>query len=219
MRGGIGVFHNQLRNNLALQHILSYPFQEQPVFRDTTLENPIKPVTIPLIGQLYVIDPDITTPYSIVYSIGTQWQFVTNTILEVAYVGNRGYDLLQFEEMNQPIYVAGADDGGEQGSLSGRIPDSARCCSVQLGAVRLQRPRDERQRRFTDGLEFQASYALSKSQDNSSAFHSGATSRTYLLKPQDANDQDAEYAASDFDARHRFTVGDLGAAVRRDRAG
>ena len=44
LRGGGGVFHNQLRNNLALQHILSYPFQEQPVYRDTTLENPIKPV-------------------------------------------------------------------------------------------------------------------------------------------------------------------------------
>src|SRR3989475_54947 len=73
LRGGGGIFHNQLRNNLALQHILSYPYQEQPVIRDTTLENPIKPQAgSPIIGQLYATDPNIVTPYAIAYSLGVQ---------------------------------------------------------------------------------------------------------------------------------------------------
>jgi len=75
-------------NNLALQHILSYPYQEQPVIRDTTLENPIKSQTgSPIIGQLYATDPNIVTPYAVAYSLGVQWQFMPNTLLEVAYVG------------------------------------------------------------------------------------------------------------------------------------
>src|SRR6266487_2758400 len=107
LRGGVGRFTNQLRNNLTLQQILSYPFYQQPVVRDTSLGDPIKPTTIPLVGQLYVTDPHITTPYSVVYNVDTQWEFMRNTILEVAYVGNHGYNLLQFRELNQPIYVPG----------------------------------------------------------------------------------------------------------------
>ena len=80
----------------------------------------------------------------------------------------------------------------------------------QLGPVRLQRARDERpapvhQRPAVPG----APTCCRRSQDNSSAFHSGATNRTYLLKPQDANDTDAEYSPSEFDARHRFNASEI----------
>jgi hypothetical protein len=64
-------------------------------------------------------------------------------------------------------------------------------------------------RRFTNGLQFQASYVLSRSMDNSSAFHSGATNRTYLLAPQDANNKDADYAPSEYDARHRVNLSEI----------
>jgi hypothetical protein len=50
---------------------------------------------------------------------------------------------------------------------------------------------------------------LSKLNDNSSAFHSGATNRTYLLAPQDANDKEADYAPSEFDARHRVNLSEI----------
>ena len=211
IRGGVGVFRNQLRNNLTLQQILSYPFYQQPVVRDTSLSNPIKPVTIPLVGQLYVIDPNITTPYSIVYNIDTQWQFTTNTILEVAYVGNRGYDLLQLgNEVNQPIYCCRSDDPGQQGIVQAvpGIHVGARSAS-NWGRSEYNGLETSVTRRFTNGLQFQASYVLSKSQDNSSAFHSGATNRTYLMTPQDANDKDADYAPSEFDARHRVNLSEI----------
>ena len=65
------------------------------------------------------------------------------------------------------------------------------------------------QRRFSNGLAFGASYTLATSHDLMSGFHSGATSTTYLLKPQDSLNPEAEYAASDFDARHRFTASEI----------
>ena len=220
IRGGVGVFRNQLRNNLTLQQILSYPFYQQPVVRDTSLSNPIKPVAIPLVGQLYVIDPNITTPYSIVYNINTQWQFMTNTILEVAYVGNRGYDLLQLgNEVNQPIYVAGQTTQANKDSFRPFPGFTSVLQASNWGRSDYNGLETSVTRRFTDGLQFQASYVLAKSQDNSSAFHSGATNRTYLLAPQDANDKDADYSPSEFDARHRLNISEiLRAAVRPQSA-
>ncbi len=118
VRGGAGVFHNQLKNNTTLQQLLSYPFYYQPVIRDTTLADPLLGLeredyaTAPLnpgpgyegqpIGQLYVTDPNIITPYTTAWSISLQWEVLKSTVLETAYVGNRGEKLLQFEEINQP---------------------------------------------------------------------------------------------------------------------
>ena len=210
IHGGLGMFRNQLRNNLTLQQILSYPFYQQPVVRDTSLSDPIKPVTIPLIGQLYVIDPHVTTPYSVVYNIATQWQFMTNTILEVAYVGNRGNNLLQLgNELNQPIYVPGQTTQANKDLFRPYPGFTSVLQASNWGRSDYNGLETSVSRRFTNGLQFQASYVLSKSMDNSSAFHSGATNRTYLISPQDANNKDADYAPSEFDARHRLNLSEI----------
>jgi len=210
LRGGAGIFRNQLRNNLTLQQILSYPFYQQPVVRDTSLSDPIKPTTIPLVGQLYVIDPHVTTPYSAVYNADLQWQFMTNTILEVAYVGNRGYNLLQLgNELNQPVFVAGQTTQANK-DLYRPFPGFTSVLQASnWGRSDYNGLETSVSRRFTNGLQFQTSYVLSRSMDNSSAFHSGATNRTYLMMPQDANDKEAEYAPSEFDARHRVNMSEI----------
>jgi len=210
LRGGAGIFRNQLRNNLTLQQILSYPFYQQPVVRDTSLSDPIKPTTIPLVGQLYVIDPHVTTPYSAVYNADLQWQFMTNTILEVAYVGNRGYNLLQLgNELNQPVFVAGQTTQANK-DLYRPFPGFTSVLQASnWGRSDYNGLETSVSRRFTNGLQFQTSYVLSRSMDNSSAFHSGATNHTYLMMPQDANDKEAEYAPSEFDARHRVNMSEI----------
>jgi outer membrane receptor protein involved in Fe transport len=210
IRGGGGIFHNQLRNNLALQHILSYPYQEQPVIRDTTLENPIKPQAgSPIIGQLYATDPNIVTPYAIAYSLGVQWQFMPNTLLEVAYVGNRGKDLLQFEEMNQPIFVAGQTTAANKDLFRPYKGFSSVLRSTNWGKSTYNGIETSVQRRFSGGLGFQVAYTRSHAMDYSSGFHSGATSTLYLLKPQDTNNLAPEWADADFDARHRLVASEI----------
>jgi outer membrane receptor protein involved in Fe transport len=206
LRGGAGIFSNQLRNNLTLQQILSYPFYEQPVVRDTTLDNPIKPVTIPLVGQLYVTDPDIITPYTVAYNVNTQWEFVRNTILEVAYVGNRGYRLLQFREMNQPIYVAGQTTAANKDLFRPYPGFTSVLRSTGWGSSDYNGLEMSVQRRFRDGLSYQVSWVYARSNDYSSRFHSGATNRTYIMMAQDDNDRNADYAASDFDVKHRVVA-------------
>jgi outer membrane receptor protein involved in Fe transport len=210
VRGGGGIFQNQLRNNLTLQQLLSYPYYEQPVVRDTTLENPIRPVVgPPVIGQLYTTDPNIIQPYAVVYSIGYQWQFLSNTLLEMAYVGNRGYDLLQFREMNQPIFVPGQTTAATKDLFRPYPGFSSVLRSTNWGKSEYNGLETTVQRRFTGGLGFQASYTLSASKDYSSHFHSGATSRVYVLAPQDDANIPAEWAYSDHDARHRVVLSEV----------
>ena len=210
VRGGAGVFHNQLRNNLALQHILSYPYQEQPVYRDTTLENPIKQQAgPPIIGQLYATNPDIVTPYAIAWSFGAQWQFAKDTLLEVAYVGNRGRELLQFEEMNQPMYVAGQTTAANKDLFRPYKGFSSVLRSTNWGKSEYNGLEASVQRRFGNGLGFQVAYTLSHAKDYSSGFHSGATSTLYLLKPQDSENLAPEWADADFDARHRVVASEI----------
>jgi hypothetical protein len=210
IRGGGGIFHNQLRNNLALQHILSYPYQEQPVYRDTTLENPIKPQPgAPIIGQLYATDPGIITPYAVAWSVGTQWQFMRDTLLEVAYVGNRGKKLLQFEEMNQPIFIEGQTTAANKDLFRPYTGFSSVLRSTNWGKSEYNGLEMSVQRRFSSGLGFQVAYTFARSKDYSSGFHSGATSTTYLLKPQDSENLEPEWADADFDARHRLVASEV----------
>lgn len=210
VRGGAGVFHNQLRNNLTLQQLLSYPFYEQPVVRDTTLENPIRPVVgPPVIGQLYTTDPNIVQPYAVVFSVGFQWQFINSTMFEMAYVGNRGYDLLQFREMNQPIYVAGQTTAATKDRFRPYPGFSSVLRSTNWGKSEYNGVETTLQRRFANGLGYQVAYTLSASKDYSSHFHSGATSRVYVMTPQDDGNIPAEWAHSDHDARHRLVISNV----------
>jgi hypothetical protein len=135
---------------------------------------------------------------------------MTNTILEVAYVGNRGYNLLQLgNELNQPAFVTGQTTQANK-DLYRPFPGFTSVLQASnWGRSDYNGLETSVSRRFTNGLQFQASYVLSRSMDNSSAFHSGATNRTYLMMPQDANDKEAEYAPSEFDARHRVNMSEI----------
>ena len=51
--------------------------------------------------DLLAVDPNLRNPYSINYSLGITHTFGSNLSLEVGYVGNRGYRLLSFTDINQ----------------------------------------------------------------------------------------------------------------------
>jgi hypothetical protein len=225
LRGGVGVFHNQLRNNATLQQLLSYPFYYQPVIRDTTLADPLEGLdpedyaTAPLnpgpgytgerIGQLYVTDPDIVTPYTFTWTIGVQYELQQNMVLETAYIGNEGKKLLQFQEMNQPIFIAGQTTQSNKDSFRRYPGFTSVLRTTNWGESDYHGWETSLLRRFNRGLSFGVAYTLSRSNDLSSHFHTGATHRTWVMTPQNADDPEAEYAASFFDARHRLVVSEV----------
>src|SRR5258708_24300392 len=48
------------------------------------------------------VDPNLRVPYVINYNLGVTHAFGPNLSLEVEYVGNHGYRLLSFADINQP---------------------------------------------------------------------------------------------------------------------
>jgi hypothetical protein len=225
VRGGFGVFHNQLKNNTTLQQLLAYPFFFQPVIRDTTLADPLKGLAredyamAPLdpgppydglpIGQLYVTDPDIITPYTVSWTVGVQWEIARNTVLESAYVGNIGRELLQFREMNQPYNELSGINQTNKDSFRRHPGFTSVLRTTNWGESNYKGWETSLFRRFRDGLGFGVAYTLSRSEDLSSHFHSGATNRTWVMTPQDDDDHEAERSDSFFDARQRLVLSEI----------
>jgi hypothetical protein len=214
VRAGAGMFYQQLKNNLTLQQILSYPFHTQPIIQNTSLDNPIKPVSgTPIIGQLYVTDPHIKTPYTEAYNFSVQYQLMPNTVLEAAYVGNQSHNLLQFFELNQPYFIPGNNPNGTpistEANKDSRRPFqgfSSILDSNSYGRSNYNSMQVSVNRQFSRNLSFLVGWTYSHSLDLSSIFHKGATNRTYLPTAQDSYDLRAEYGPSSFDVRHRLVV-------------
>ncbi len=151
---------------------------------------------------LYGMDPNLKTPYVVNYNLGVQHSFTSNLSLDVSYVGNNGYDLLALSDVNQcipnpdPTMCA----SGESRPYFSKFPylqiinyqtNAAHSNYNSLQATLTQRT--------THGLDFTVGYTYGHGLDNGSLNFQG-------LPPQNSRNQEAEYASSDFDIRHRLTV-------------
>jgi hypothetical protein len=164
------------------------------------------------------IDRNIKTPYVSTWNVNIQHSFTPNLVLEVAYVANHGSNLVGIRDINQVNPVL--DNGGEQ---FGR-PFTYNCpvseggagvggpCFPYLAQVfqmgNIYRSNYEGlQTTFTSrnyhGLSMIAGYTWSHALDQVGAnwdFGAG------LGLPSDSTHPEREYASSDFDIRHRFTL-------------
>jgi len=60
-----------------------------------------KTTTAPSPCDIFAIDPNLKLPYLVNYNIGITHAFTNNLSLEIEYVGNHGYRLLNFGDINQ----------------------------------------------------------------------------------------------------------------------
>jgi len=163
------------------------------------------------------VDRNIKTPYVSLWNFGLQHSFTPNLVLDVSYVGNHGSRLVGIRDINQ--VNPALDDGSEQ---LGR-PFTQNCpapvgagaggpCFPYLAQVfqmgNIYRSNfNGLQATFTSrnyhGLSMIAGYTYSHALDQVGAnwdFGAG------LGLPSDSTHPDREYASSDFDIRHRFTL-------------
>jgi len=177
------------------------------------------------------VPPNQKDPYSISWTLGVQHTFAKSYTAEVRYLGTRGVHLNVQDRINRitktsptlflPTYLANpgqpaldsltttlaqiqaqpsfradfANAGFTGGNLVGFVPFGD---SVYHGlAAQLNR-------RFTNGLQFQAAYTFSHNIDNSTAdvFTTILTPR----RPQDFQNLHVDRSSSALDHRHRFTL-------------
>lgn len=220
LRAGYGVFFNQMESNLALQNILQPPFASFPLIVNSggvghaSLNSPTcgGRCVPPGAGLVLVTDPNLRSPYMQHFNLNIQYE-QSEYLLEVGYVGTLGRKLLQFRDLNQPIFIAGTDqDGNPLSTLAnkeGRRPFanfSTIAQSTNYGSSNYHSLQVSAQKRFSRGYTLLAGYTFSKSIDLLSQFHSGSGSPIDPAIAQDANDLGAERGLSAFDMRHRFTL-------------
>jgi hypothetical protein len=165
---------------------------------------------------ILAIDPNITTPYVASWSVNVQHALANNLSLEVGYVGNHGSNLVGIHDINQPTVGAGwtpaaiaagaADPAAEQAArpFNGTFPFLN--AVYQMGNI-YRSNYNGLQATLTarnyHGLLAVIGYTYAHALDDVGAnwdFGQG------LGLPQDSAHPQREYASSDFDIRHRFTL-------------
>jgi hypothetical protein len=149
---------------------------------------------------------NLKTPYVFNWTLNVQHAFTPNLSLELAYVGNHGGDLTNIRDINQE--ALGADAPGGPGQLSrpfnGPFPFLSNIFQMaNLYKSNYNGLQATLNSRNYHGLSMVMGYTYSHSLDDVGAnwdFGAG-----YGL-PQDSTNVAREYANSDFDIRHRFTL-------------
>ena len=105
LRGGYGIFYDQISNTISEQQVQGNPAYVQTIaFLGDSFANPgvgTNPSTIPL--NVSGSTPNWMTPYTQSYSLDVQQQFPSQTVVTFAYVGNKTFHLQGVEDLNQPL--------------------------------------------------------------------------------------------------------------------
>jgi hypothetical protein len=166
--------------------------------------------------SIAAIAPNITTPYVTTWTLNVQHAFTNKVSLEVAYVGNHGSNLVGIRDINQPAVGSGWTPAAITGGASDPVAEQeARpffnafpyLASIYQLANVYRSNYNGLQVTLTSrdyhGLTATAGYTYAHALDDVGAnwdFGAG------LGLPQDATHPGREYASSDFDLRHRFTL-------------
>jgi Carboxypeptidase regulatory-like domain len=145
------------------------------------------------------INRNFVTPYVSSWNLGIQHSFTSNLALDLNYVGNHGSQLPGLRDINQGIPVLGSATAAP-GPYSAAFPYLSFINYLSNNDVSnyngLQATLTQR---ATHGLSYTLAYTYSHALDDSSL-------NTGQFVPQDSARPGREYASSDYDMRHRFTI-------------
>jgi outer membrane receptor protein involved in Fe transport len=129
LRGGYGIFYDQLSNQLGLLTSQSAPNYLRTSLSGTsnaasTMQNPfpILPLStqFPVLPLLYAppytnaqpalglnsVDPNLRTPYIHQWALNMQWEAAKDTLLEVGYMGTKGVSLPDRRAIDQAVLAS-----------------------------------------------------------------------------------------------------------------
>ncbi|MDQ3748628.1 MAG: TonB-dependent receptor [Acidobacteriota bacterium] len=164
-------------------------------------------------GGIQYFNENFQAPLINQYDLILEHQIAQNTVVSASYIGSLGRSLPTFVDQN--LVRTGATTtfttvGGPNGGQSFNVPLFARTSFGSQAVTEIQSSVRtnynalvlQANRRFTAGLQFQASYTLSKATDT------GQTSAAFPASnsPLDVADRSFDSGTSNFDVRHKFVV-------------
>src|SRR5579864_7519420 len=172
----------------------------------------------------------LTTPYVWAWNLNLQRALTQKLTMELAYVGNRGTNLTGIRDINQPPVGSGWGTGpnGELTLCLASAPAYNNCAADTNGGEEANRPFASKfpylSNIFQMGNVYRSNYSGLQATLNARDFHGLSMVAGYTYShslddvganwdfgygsglPQDSSHVSREYANSDFDIRHRFTL-------------
>jgi hypothetical protein len=165
-------------------------------------------------ATIFLFQRNFQAPMIAQYDVILEREIAKNTVASVSYVGARGKYLPTFFDVNltptgttRTFTIFGGDLNGQSFSL----PQYARANTALPSILREQSSVISEynglvfqlNRRFTDGLQFQASYTLAKSIDTG---QNSLITTSIFNQPVDVFDPQYDRGPSTFDVRHKFVA-------------
>jgi hypothetical protein len=233
LRGGYGIYYQQLSAQLAQQVVGAPPFSLTQALQGSlnsaaTFQQPYNPqlppdssfpifiprtpasaLTVPSISQ------SITSPYNQQYGLNIQYEFAKDFLWQVGYVGSKGTHLTGCVEFNQALIATPQDPVNGQitttvENLAQRLPfqgisgGATYDCQTTFDSD-YNSLQTNVVKRFGNGLNFQASYTFSKNLD-----YTGGTGGLPELDldfiSNDQNNPRQARGLDNSDRRHRFVL-------------
>jgi hypothetical protein len=172
----------------------------------------------------FAFDRNIKTPYMENYNLNIQQQITSKTVIQAGYVGSQGHRLWRFFDLSQPsnAEVWAADCAGQPVNYpnpcpggvinDGSVPRNY-ITNNPYGTYYLLQENSTGKSNYNalqlslrmtgwHGITSIANYVWSRSMDNSS---DGEDFEPNAAQPNDSNNQQLEYAPSNFNIPHRFS--------------
>jgi hypothetical protein len=174
---------------------LYYPLPGFPL----TLNDPFPadyPLAVP--ASALGFDPNLRTPYVQQWNLTFERQFGSDSLLEIGYVGSKGSKILSARDINQPVASPIQPNPRPVQQFADILYLESR------GGSSYNSLQTSFQQRLHAGFATLVSYTFGKSLDDSSTFFSSSGDANF---PQNSSNPGAEKGRSNFDVRHRFSIG------------
>ena len=220
VRGGWGIYYGRIQNSTlynALINTSNLGGQSQVSISATAANAPVFPFILNpsslsvSSGAVQFFSKNFQAPLIHQFDIILERQIARNTSVSVSYIGSIGQSLPTFVDLNyQPsgsttYTVSGGPSSGSTFTLPfySRVSGTQAMTQIQSTVTsNYNAVVFAANRRFTDGLQFQASYTLASARDtnqNSATF-------TQTNSPYDLFDRSYDNGPSNFDTRHKFVA-------------
>jgi hypothetical protein len=222
MRGGFGVYYGRILGGHIWNNLLRTgnpngqgqvsiaPSATSPVFPNVLQNNNITLGAATI--QFFQANFQAPTIYQ--YDFIVERQIARNTVVSASYIGSKGRHLPTFVDTN--LAPTGASTtftvyGGDFNGQTFTLPQYARANAALPSLIEEESSVEsdynalvlQANRRFTNGLQFQASYTLAKSTDQG---QNSLITTNIFNQAFDVFNRDLDIGPSNFDVRHKFVV-------------
>jgi hypothetical protein len=183
VRGGFGVYHGLL-DTLDYRLDQTAPFNTAESIKSIAVSNlSITPGTPPPPGTKVSpsnVQPDISTPTVLSWSLRIEQEIAPHTTLTAGYIGSHSYHQILSEDMNEPVplYTAAGQPYYTSGEADAN-PALANSTSWVSQGVGLYNALElDVRRTYANGLQLRGNYTYSKNLDDGSAWNTSVSGNT-----------------------------------------